>query len=339
MKWGVAIGVLLLSPLYALAAGTSFFGPLVPPCTEYGGAVPICQACNAIQLVDNILRFFVSLAVMIAALMFAYAGFLYVSASSNKQNIDSAKKIFVNVFIGLIFVVAAYLIVDMTLKVLTGTPLSVLSQIQCVKMETTTGSIKYTVVPGQNPVTGTQGEETTPSSGGGGDPVCQGGQKFSSVLPSFTGTTNYKPGGGGMQGPDKDAYNGIPYTVEDCKRDYAAGKQCQPITVAAPQDIRDQCGLRGKDVVEWEAARQVYGLPPGTKFKVSDVYGCYWKDPNDKSRGSDGARYDPARGSCQIGRTSTGYSMDVAVCAPQRQNCGSYKTVTGGPPPVLLPGG
>jgi hypothetical protein len=55
----------------------------------------------------------------------------------------------------------------MTLKVLTGTPLSVLSQIQCVKMETTTGSIKYTVVPGQNPVTGTQGGGQQPSLAGG----------------------------------------------------------------------------------------------------------------------------------------------------------------------------
>jgi Type IV secretion system pilin len=159
MKWGVVLGVLLLSPLYALAAGTSFFGPIVPPCTEYGGAVPICQACNAIQLVDNLLRFFISLAVMIAALMFSYAGYLYVSASSNKQNIDSAKKIFTNVFIGLILVLAAYLIIDLGLKVLSGNTLSlnVLSKIQCVKMETTTGSIKYTVVPGNNPVQGTQG--------------------------------------------------------------------------------------------------------------------------------------------------------------------------------------
>lgn len=161
----VVLTLLTFLPGVALAAGTSFFGPIVPACTEYGGAVPICQACNLVQLADNILRFFVSLSVMIAALMFAYAGFLYVSASSNKQNIDSARKIFTNVFIGLIFVLAAYLIIDMTLKVLTGTPLSVLSKIECVKMETTTGSIKYTVVPGDNNVQGTQGEtQSVPGS-------------------------------------------------------------------------------------------------------------------------------------------------------------------------------
>ncbi len=148
MRYGFLVG-LLLTPIFVFAANTNFLGPLVPPCTEGGDG--ICQACNLVQLADNILKFMVVLSAMAVAIMFAYAGFLYVTAAANKQHLDSAKKIFWNALIGIIVVLCAYLLIDTVLKVLTGTKgLSPLTQIQCLRVSHDgpgASQVKFTPVP------------------------------------------------------------------------------------------------------------------------------------------------------------------------------------------------
>jgi hypothetical protein len=96
----------------------------------------------------------VMLAVFVATLMFAYAGFLYVTASANKANIETAKKVFSSVFLGLIFILTAWLIIDLSLRVLTGTKdLNVLTQIQCVDFvgASATNPTGYQQSPGVTP--------------------------------------------------------------------------------------------------------------------------------------------------------------------------------------------
>jgi hypothetical protein len=186
------VAALTCIPAAVYAAETNFFGPIVPPCTE-GGTAGLCQACNLVQLGQNILRFFVSLSVVAATVMFAYAGFLYVSASSNRSNLDSARTIFVNVFIGLILILTAYLIIDLTLKVLTGQPLSAISKIQCVKQERSNLKAEYTPVedaPGQGAP-----EETQPSGGDTAQeaPPTDCGDKCEQGLANVDSSTNYTP--------------------------------------------------------------------------------------------------------------------------------------------------
>ncbi len=135
---------ILLTPLMALAAPGDFFGPVVPACTEYGFKTAVCQACNLVQLADNLLKLFVSLGAMAAALMMAYAGFLYVTAASHRQNLDSAKTIFWNALLGLIFILIAFLIVDLVLRGLTSQSFAVWTEVQCVWKQTTTGSLSDT---------------------------------------------------------------------------------------------------------------------------------------------------------------------------------------------------
>ena len=60
--------------------------------------------------------FLITISVMIATLMFVYAGFVYLTAGGSPDKIKSATKIFTNVFIGLIFVLGAFLIVDTIMK-------------------------------------------------------------------------------------------------------------------------------------------------------------------------------------------------------------------------------
>lgn len=149
MRW-VLIGLLSFIPTVALAADTGFFGPIVPACAYTAGDP--CQACDLVKLAENILRVMISLAVMAAALMFAYAGILYVTAAANRQNLESARKIFFNVLIGLVFVLVAYLIIDLIMHMATNQSFRVLSNIQCVRVEHRDGSMQLTVVPPNNPV-------------------------------------------------------------------------------------------------------------------------------------------------------------------------------------------
>lgn len=85
------------------------------------------DACNfnsVMALVNNIIKFIlVGLALPIAAIMFAYAGFLLLTSAGDTSARTKAKEIFLNAAIGLIIAFCAYLIIMLLLKTLgyTGT--------------------------------------------------------------------------------------------------------------------------------------------------------------------------------------------------------------------------
>lgn len=96
-----------------------FLDRIVPACNENlvnGNFADRCNICHIVQLIQNALSFLITISVMIATLMFVYAGFLYLTAGGSPEKIKSATKIFTNVFIGLVFVLGAFLIVDTIMK-------------------------------------------------------------------------------------------------------------------------------------------------------------------------------------------------------------------------------
>ncbi len=118
MKKALAfLGALVLvgAPL-AVFAADSFLGPIVPDSFYDKG--PYLRACDLVTLFDNVAKFAVGFTVFVATLMFAYAGFLYVTASAAPKNIESAHKIFGDVALGLFWVLAAWLVVSIIMNVL-----------------------------------------------------------------------------------------------------------------------------------------------------------------------------------------------------------------------------
>jgi len=95
-----------------------FEGPIVPCGTEASGntRATACQACDLLTLAQNIIKFIVFLATVLAVLMFIYAGFLYITAAGDTGKIKQAHGIFMAVFIGFIIVLAAWLFIDMLMK-------------------------------------------------------------------------------------------------------------------------------------------------------------------------------------------------------------------------------
>ncbi len=142
MRRAVLIGFLLFIPVSAFAAGLTWQGPLVPACAYTPG--PPCQACDFVALVHNVLVFFVYVGGMAAVLMFAYAGILYVTAPANKNNLDEAKKIFWNALIGLILIIAAWLIVDLIIRTFNGQSLDLFTDIKCVTVAQVNGGFTFT---------------------------------------------------------------------------------------------------------------------------------------------------------------------------------------------------
>ena len=100
---------MLVMPVFSLAADG------LVPCDN---VTTTCDFNAFMDLINKVIRFILlDLAVPIAAIMFAYAGFLLVKAQGGEARTE-AKKIFTNVALGLIFVAAAWLIVRTLLSIL-----------------------------------------------------------------------------------------------------------------------------------------------------------------------------------------------------------------------------
>lgn len=71
-----------------------------------------CQFCHLAVLADNAVNFVLfALAVPISSLLFAYAGFLYVVQGVREDSIKKAKSILISTVVGLVFALAAWLVV------------------------------------------------------------------------------------------------------------------------------------------------------------------------------------------------------------------------------------
>lgn len=85
------------------------------------GIVPSCSGSTCgfshlVELVKNVLTYILAITAPIAAIMFAYAGFLYMTSQGNPAKRTKANSIFTNVGIGIFFVVGAWLLAKAVLS-------------------------------------------------------------------------------------------------------------------------------------------------------------------------------------------------------------------------------
>ena len=88
------------------------------------GLVPCDTNCgfnDLVLLAQNVIEFLIfKIAAPLGAIMFAYAGFLYVTNAGNEGKVSEAHQIFWYVFWGLVVCLAAWLIVNFILVFLLG---------------------------------------------------------------------------------------------------------------------------------------------------------------------------------------------------------------------------
>ena len=86
----------------------------IVPCGDPGE--PSCGACDLVALTQGVINFGVYFSIFVATLAIVWAGFLYVTAQGDPGKVSDAHKIFRTVIIGLIIILAAWLIVDLLMK-------------------------------------------------------------------------------------------------------------------------------------------------------------------------------------------------------------------------------
>ncbi len=116
----LVVFTLLVLPFFVSAAGLP--KQIVPEeCNQDGG----CQSiCDIVKLAQNVLNFGIFMAVVLSAFLFAYAGWNMLTAGGNSEAYAKGKRVFGNVLIGLIIILAGWIIIDTLMKTFTGNGLT-----------------------------------------------------------------------------------------------------------------------------------------------------------------------------------------------------------------------
>ena len=140
---GIILTALILPLLFVpVVASAELFPTLVPCDGPVGDGVTgePCTYSTFIKGVDNILRFLIGFATVVAVIMFVYAGYLLISSGGDRAKAEQAKAIFKNVTIGFVIVITAWLIVFTIVDTFTGNkplpqPLRDLGLIELIQKE------------------------------------------------------------------------------------------------------------------------------------------------------------------------------------------------------------
>ena len=120
----MTLGV-LGAPVVALGAGLP---DKIVPCTGALGAHP-CGVCDIAQLAQNVLNTGIYIAIFFSAILFAYAGWETLTSGGNSEQYQKGVKIFSSVVIGLVIILAGWLLVDTLMKTLTNGSFGLLNMV------------------------------------------------------------------------------------------------------------------------------------------------------------------------------------------------------------------
>lgn len=112
-----ALLVFLTAP--AIVSSAVMPGPIVT-CNGAvaGNGLPACTVCNIAQVAQNVLNTGIFVAVFLSAILFAWAGFKYLTNVANSGGVSEAKTLFGNVLIGLLIILGAWLVIDTIMRTL-----------------------------------------------------------------------------------------------------------------------------------------------------------------------------------------------------------------------------
>jgi len=118
-----------MKSLYTAILSLVLFAPAVlfawvpgDPIIPCDGVDVKCTFDMLVQLAQNIIEFFITASPFVAAVAFAWAGWLYITAGGDKGQISKAHGIFTSVAVGFIIILAAWLIVKAILVGLGAEP-------------------------------------------------------------------------------------------------------------------------------------------------------------------------------------------------------------------------
>lgn len=103
---------LVISDLVTCGDDISYVGDDVSGFTYTGE----CDVCDFQRLLQRVLSFLIGIMTAVAALLFANAGVLYVTSPANAAAVSKAHRLFMNTLVGVLIILAAYLLIDFGMK-------------------------------------------------------------------------------------------------------------------------------------------------------------------------------------------------------------------------------
>ena len=114
LRWCTVLLLILmaLAPVVAIGAGLP---DKIVTCDGVD-----CKVCDVATTAQNVLNMGIFVTIFLSAVLFAWAGWKHVTAGGDSGKVGEARRIFTNVGIGLVLILAAWLIVDTLMKTLTN---------------------------------------------------------------------------------------------------------------------------------------------------------------------------------------------------------------------------
>lgn len=85
-----------------------------------GCSGPDCTACNVVDMMNGLIKWLIGIMFILCAVLLTVAGVRLVTSGGNSHVLDEAKGMFTNALIGLIIILAAWLLVDTVMRGLVG---------------------------------------------------------------------------------------------------------------------------------------------------------------------------------------------------------------------------
>ncbi len=82
------------------------------------GGLKACTVCDLATLAQNVLNTGIYMAVLLSAFLFAWAGWVYMTAMGDSGKVTKARSVFTNVAIGLVIILVGWLVIDTLMKAL-----------------------------------------------------------------------------------------------------------------------------------------------------------------------------------------------------------------------------
>lgn len=103
---------LVFSPALAFAAGLP---QQIVTCTGVN-----CSVCDIATTAQNVLNTAIFIMVFLSAVLFAWAGWKMLTAQGNTESYSQGKAIFGNVVLGLVIILAGWIVIDTLMKTMTN---------------------------------------------------------------------------------------------------------------------------------------------------------------------------------------------------------------------------
>ena len=104
-----------------------------------------CTGCSFVALVNRLVQWLIAFFAIIATVMLAWAGVMMIGSGGDPSAVQKAKNIFANLAIGLIIILAAWMLINVIMQGLTGRGLQFWTTISCGQMTpaTQTGNLTF----------------------------------------------------------------------------------------------------------------------------------------------------------------------------------------------------